>query len=616
VKLMTPALTVLVCALSLRLFFVQEVLLQQSLLYSDLNAAPKAGFLTGDSGAYMDLAKDFFHGYFGVDARSNSLLRPPGYPGFCAPFYSLSLAPDGILIAQALLGSLVPVVTFLLAWMLTSSILLAGFAGLLSAVSPSGIGVSGLIMSDNLFAVLFAAGLYLLYLGTIGSRPAWIISAGLLFSCGLIVKPILLFWPALVILIYFLLCRGENKPANWKALVIAVAIQLLILGLWCTRNYVYENVFLPSSVSTNNLHDFLRPRVEEWVKAGGLPNNQSVRRNRDETRALIDHQFSHRPSKEKLDLLNSRSIEVFRAHPLVTLQVLLQDIKENALSGWDYFHRQLPLGNMQVKRLTEAARLESSFKEKTLIATGVAFSFLLLTLCVRPTAARRRVVIHLLILMLILGYFALFSGTTFWAGSRIMYPVEFVMLLLLVMALQTVGSVSRKALERARLIPDAASRTVGLLNRYGPWVMLALTLGVGVYGTSLILEKDAATYSNFGKALASRGAIEESIPYFEKAVQLIPQNPQAKANLAQAYILLEKYGRAIPLLRDAQRAKPGDADSNYLLGLALANTGNLQEGLKYVQEALRLNPNHGDARHTHNMLVNKTDSKPSPSSAP
>jgi hypothetical protein len=57
VKLVVLVLCVFVCALSLRLFFVQEVILQNAFLYDDLNAARNAGFLTADSDAYMNLAK-------------------------------------------------------------------------------------------------------------------------------------------------------------------------------------------------------------------------------------------------------------------------------------------------------------------------------------------------------------------------------------------------------------------------------------------------------------------------------------------------------------------------------------------------------------------------------
>jgi 4-amino-4-deoxy-L-arabinose transferase-like glycosyltransferase len=487
-RLIVMVLAVFLCALSLRLAFVREVVVQNSLFYGDLNSAPKAGFLIPpDSDAYVHLAKTFFSSYFGDQAGEEALWRTPGYPAFLIPFYRFGLAPTGILVAQAFLGALIPVLTLLLARLLTGSILLAGLAGLLSAVSPTGVGLSGLIMNDMLMAFLVGAGVYVFYLGTVRNRASWLIVAGALFGIGFTVKPILMLWPVVMIIAYYLFCLGEEKPRNWKALCVAIAIQVLILGLWCTRNFVYAKVFSPSSNINFAMHDYLRPRVEEWLKAGGLPDNLSVRRNRDEARRMVDKQSADHSAREKLDLMKSRSMEVFRAHPLVTLQVLLQDIEEHALAGWDYFRRQLPLGNAQLQRLNEAARLESSFREKALITVALFFSLLPISLCVRPSAARRRMLALSLVLVIIYGYFAVFSGTAFWGGSRIMYPVEFILLLLLVLALQAAGALSRKALAWARFLPGDALPFTGLLSRYGPWVMVLLTLGVGVYGTYMIM---------------------------------------------------------------------------------------------------------------------------------
>ena len=602
VKLAILILTVFACALSLRLVFVQEVLLQNSCLYGDLNTAPQAGFLASpDSDAYISLAKTFFSSYFGDQDGWTALWRTPGYPAFLIPFYSLGLAPGGILSAQAFLGALIPVLTLLLAQMLTGSMVLAGLAGLMSMVSPTGVGVSGLIMNDLFMGFIVAAGVYLIYLGTIREKASWIIIAGALFGVGSLVKPVLMLWLVIMAAIHYLICVGEGKHPNWKALGMAVAIHSLILGLWCTRNYLYERVFSPSSNINFVMHDFLRPRVEEWVKAGSLPSNQSVRRNRKEKLTKFEEQTAGRSNAERLDVMKTSSMEVLRAHPWVTMQVIFQDMKEHALSGWDYFPRQLPLGLDQVKRLNQAAQLESAFREKAIIVTAGFFSFLLIAMGVRPTASKRRVCSLSFVLILIYGYFSVFSGTAFWGGSRVMYPVEFILILLIVLMLHAIGAACRNMLERARLFFAEASPMMSLLHRYGPWVAALLIVGVGAYGISMIMERDPGTYNNLGKALALRGNQGEAIPFFEQALQCDPQNLQTKFNLALAHLKLAQYGKAVPLLREVLRAEPGDAHNNYLLGIALTRSGMLPEGQKYLQEALRLNPGHEDARKALSM---------------
>ena len=605
------AVTVFACAAALRLAFVQEVLSQSSYLYGDLNAAPKAGFLAPlDSEAYLTLARTFFSSYFGEQAGDMALWRTPGYPAFLVPFYSLGLVPAGILYVQAVVGALIPLLTLVLAQLLTGSLVLAGLAGLLSMVSPTGIGLGALIMNDLFMAFIVAVGVYLLYWGTVREKASSLVLAGALFGVGFLVKPILMLWPVCMMAIHYATCVAEGKSPRWKPLAVAMAIQILIVGFWCTRNYVYERVFSPSSNINFALHDYLRPRVEEWVKAGRLPANQAVRRNRDEARARLEQQMAGRPLAERLHLMKTRSMEVLQAYPWITIQVVVQDMKEHTLSGWDYFQQQLPLGTEQLRRLKHAAKWESIFREQTCFAIAGFVVVLLLAMVVRPSAAKRRMLILTLVLLLIYGYFSVFSGTAFWGGSRVMYPVEFVMILLVVMMLQAMGAALGKMLERARLFPVDVSPVRGLLPRYGPWVTAAMTLSVGLYGIWTILEKDAGTYHNFGRSLATRGKLGDSLPFFQKAVQRDPGNLQAKYDLALAHLQLKQYGKAIPLLREVLQAKPRDADHNYHLGLALAQSGMLQEGLQYLQEALRLNPGHENATKALSVFANPPMNKP------
>ena len=613
VKLSVLVLSLLVSALALRLLLVREIVLQSSLLYGDLNAAPQAGFLTADSDLYIRLAKNLVGSYFGQHFEAGAygaLLRTPGYPAFCAPFYSLGLAPGGILITQAVLGALIPILTLWFARILTGSIFFASLAGLLSAISPSGIGLCGLIMSDLLLAVMFGAGICLLYLGAIRSSATWIILAGLVFAGASMVKPILVCWAAVMVPIYYLFCRGENRPAKWKALGMAVVIQLVFLGLWCTRNYAYENVFTLSSASTLNLHGMLKPRVQEWVKAGGLPENHAVGLNRAQTNEMIERRTAGLSTKERLNIQDKESVEVFRAYPLTTLQVVLQNINESLLSGWDYFHRQLPLGTMPIENLAAAARMEASLREKALFLIALFLCCQLILAQLRPTAGNLRTLTLALTLVIVYGYFAALCGMSYWAGPRYLYPVELVMILLFVLTIQAAGDVGRNVLTRAGLYPGEDSPVTGFFRQNSPWLMSAIIMGVGLCGMLEITKKDGSTYTDFGIAAASRGKIAESIPYFQEALQFSTDNPQAKYNLAIAYFELGKYQDAVPLLRDTVLIKPGSADSNYLLGVALSRSGSYQEGMGYIKEALRINPDHKGAINAMNMLIKPSITEP------
>lgn len=191
-----------------------------------------------------------------------------------------------------------------------------------------------------------------------------------------------------------------------------------------------------------------------------------------------------------------------------------------------------------------------------------------------------------------------------------MYPVEFIMILLVVMMLQAMGAALGKMLERARVFPGDASPVRGLLPRYGPWLTAAMTLSVGLHGTWMIVGRDAGTYHNFGRALATRGKLGDSLSFLQEAVQRDPANLQIMNDLALAHLQLGQYREAIPLLREALHAKPRDADNHYHLGLALAQSGMVQEGLKHLQEALRLDPSHQNARKAVSTLANQQTKAP------
>jgi len=452
-------LAVFLFALVLRLAFIHELLQQNSLLHNGLNAPQSGGFLTNDSGTYINLAKDFFAGYFGPESRSEALLRTPGYPAFCALFYSLGLSSAGILIAQAVLAAIVPVLTLLLAHLVTGSTLLAACAGFLSAVSPTGIGLTGLIMSDMLFAILVIAALYCLCRAVLKAQENQLLLSGLLFSVAFLVKPILIFWPIYMVAVYFLLCRTVAAKPKLKKLAIAVAVQLVILCLWCARNYVYEGIFTPSSVSVDNLHDFMRPRVEEWIKAGALPSNGAVRANRDAAVKRFSQESSGFSLQQKLQARSARAVDVFKAHPLTTVKVILQNIQENMLSSWDYFARQLPLASPAQRNLYHAARhQESVARECGIFTILLLFLYLCVQTVFRRTDTHKRDFYLAAALGTAYSYFAILSGTAFWTGSRIMYPVEFIFIVIICMAFQQAVRVGIGIFSPARKGPALPGR--------------------------------------------------------------------------------------------------------------------------------------------------------------
>lgn len=180
----------------------------------------------------------------------------------------------------------------------------------------------------------------------------------------------------------------------------------------------------------------MRPRVEEWVKAGKLPSNRAVRNNKVALSKKISQQESGFSSKERLQTRNVRAMNVLKAYPLTTVRVIMQNSLENMISGWDYLRRQLPFGSPLQRTLTYGAQLERAFRQGGLFAVMLFLLYLSIRVIFKKTDADKIYFFRAAALGITYIYFALLAGTTYLTGSRIMYSVEFILILLICMALQ------------------------------------------------------------------------------------------------------------------------------------------------------------------------------------
>jgi tetratricopeptide (TPR) repeat protein len=72
-------------------------------------------------------------------------------------------------------------------------------------------------------------------------------------------------------------------------------------------------------------------------------------------------------------------------------------------------------------------------------------------------------------------------------------------------------------------------------------------------------------------------------------------DPQQDLQKAVDYINTGEYKRAIRLLRDINKQVPKNADILNYLGYSYRKSGDQENGLKYYQKALDVNPNHPGA---------------------
>jgi len=156
---------------------------------------------------------------------------------------------------------------------------------------------------------------------------------------------------------------------------------------------------------------------------------------------------------------------------------------------------------------------------------------------------------------------------------------------------------------------------------------------IAQYREALKLKPDASdARNNLGAALVSQGRIEEAIHEYEEAVRLLPGSAMAQTNFGYALAKLGRTEEAERHLHEALRIEPGNQQAHYALanlfqqtgrldaalpefrtalehwtgpssasvhndyGVTLARLGRTDEAAAEFREALRLRPDHPDAR--------------------
>jgi serine/threonine protein kinase/tetratricopeptide (TPR) repeat protein len=109
---------------------------------------------------------------------------------------------------------------------------------------------------------------------------------------------------------------------------------------------------------------------------------------------------------------------------------------------------------------------------------------------------------------------------------------------------------------------------------------------------ALALLATSETYTNLGIAYAWQGRFAEALPAYAKAVELNPNVDGWLSNLADGYRWLgrsvearQTYDQAIALAFRALQVNPTDARTRSNLGTYYAKKGDIEQGLKLVQEA-------------------------------
>jgi len=120
------------------------------------------------------------------------------------------------------------------------------------------------------------------------------------------------------------------------------------------------------------------------------------------------------------------------------------------------------------------------------------------------------------------------------------------------------------------------------------------TAAVDYFEKSVQIEpNDADAHFNLGVALYGVGEYRRALAEFEIAGQTYPADPALHINLAETYTALGRFHAAKKEYEYALRRDPNNADALTGLGSLLLKTNQYEAAQEYLQQALAIRPSHG-----------------------
>ncbi len=115
--------------------------------------------------------------------------------------------------------------------------------------------------------------------------------------------------------------------------------------------------------------------------------------------------------------------------------------------------------------------------------------------------------------------------------------------------------------------------------------------------------KDPEALNSLGQVLVRQGRAREALPYFDRAIAIVPSGWAYHFNRARAYAVLDEWGQAVAGYRDAQRLFPDDYATQFNLAKALQASGDLPAAILAFERAIQLAPAQADFHIAHGLAL-------------
>jgi 4-amino-4-deoxy-L-arabinose transferase-like glycosyltransferase len=383
-----------------------------------------------DSTTYMNVAEYILTGL--GRGKEQLLYAGPGYGWLlvCLRLW-FGAGPLPPLVLNVLLGCLAPAVIYLLALRLVERRWIAILAGLIVAVSFTGVSLSTNILTDQPFYTLHAAGILLFLIGLKTDRRKWFVAAGVVAGLANYVRGLGQYWPLIFVawaLLLILPDRSTRRRGRILRSLWTPGIMIVMIFGWSAHNHVKYGLFTYSVNGVSAAWAYLAPRAVADHTEG-----KDIRAVRAEWSEEIWQPLDGREPTlaERQKRMKAMLVQLLQEQPEWLLSTYLTTVWEN-MSSPNYFVRA------QIPRLN---RIWNGVL--TICRNDLSPRLFWLTLLSLGVLVVRRQWEAFLVLGTTYAYFTLITGFSFWQGSRLHFPAEMAWSILIAyLAVETVRGVA------------------------------------------------------------------------------------------------------------------------------------------------------------------------------
>lgn len=408
------------------------------------------GFFQVDSYGYWQIAENIInHGSFSQSTAQPLIpdhSRTPLYPLFMSLLRYIGLGATGIIFIQILLSSATCLIVILLTYKLIGSWKPACLAGGILAIDVPSIVLSNSLLTETLFTFLLT--LSVLYLVLYFKRPervSALLSSGVLMGLCVLCRPIAIFLPAFIIIVFFL-SRNLTRSRMLLGTTLYLTCCFLSTSPWLIRNHL---VFGSKFISTIRHTDVLYNRaagIHAITEGTSLPEAQGTLRGK----AISTFQGDIEKEPIEYKKFEARmGASIILSHPAIY-------IRNHILSVF----------NMLFKPIRSAIDLQLGFSKSgtTLTIWGEKYNSSLYSRLLQKTSMFTIIVVIIQILMLIILWISFIYGIARLLAKKEYFGFSIIVLLIAYFCIMS-GGPEAYARFRVPILPFlSVAAAVGIAN--------------------------------------------------------------------------------------------------------------------------------------------------------